>query len=232
LYDDLIREIERIQKEKIYFAIESAVWAKDWKRYYIRSHNPIWELMRRITLPNLSYISIMKVINPQYRIEFYFKIFMSYEYNSMNHPKLLESENISLSDSYIVDEKQSNLRQARVWQWEYRKKLLQLMPFCPITMVSDERFLIASHIKPWVKSDAIEKIDPLNWFMFTPNIDKLFDQWFISFSEDSRMLVSPWVSPMNRKNLGIIENKEYQTLQIKWKRIVYLDFHRTNIFKS
>jgi hypothetical protein len=25
LYDDLIREIERIQKEKIYFAIESAV---------------------------------------------------------------------------------------------------------------------------------------------------------------------------------------------------------------
>lgn len=42
--------------------------------------------------------------------------------------------------------------------------------------VSDDRLLIASHIKPWAASDEKEKIDPKNGFMFTPTFDFLFDR--------------------------------------------------------
>jgi hypothetical protein len=33
-----------------------------------------------------------------------------------------------------------------------------MCPFCPITLISDDRLLIASHIKPWVASDDFEKL--------------------------------------------------------------------------
>lgn len=230
LYDELLLNISELPDGKLYFQIEPAQGKNDEKRYYIRSKWEIWEMMRRIALPNLSYISIMQVLSPDNKVELYFRLFMSYEYNSMNHPKLIEKEEADIEKWDDANWKQSNLRQARIWQGEYRKKLLEQMPFCPITGVSDERFLIASHIKPWSKSNEEEKIDPYNGFMFTPNIDKLFDQWFISFSDESRMLVSPWVSPMNRRYLWIIENKEYPNLQIRDKRIEYLTFHQMSIF--
>lgn len=229
LYDELLLNVSNLQDWKLYFQIEPAQWKNDEKRYYIRSQWEIWEMMRRIALPNLSYISIMQVLSPKNNIELYFRLFMSYEYNSMHHPKLIGKEE---SESKDWELKVSKLRQARIWQVEYRRKLLEQMPFCPISWVSDERLLIASHIKPWAKSDEDEKIDPYNGFMFTPNIDKLFDQWFISFSVESKMLVSPWVSPMNRRYLWIIENKEYPHLQIRWKRIGYLNFHQDNLFKK
>ena len=80
--------------------------------------------------------------------------------------------------------------------------------FCPITDVNDERLLVASHIKPWAKCSDKEKIDPNNGFMFTPTYDKLFDRGFISFDDNKRMLVSPWISPMNQKRLNIYEGKK------------------------
>ena len=232
LYEELLWTILNLPEWKLYFQIESAQWKNDEKRYYIRSQWNIWEFMRRIALPNLSYISIMQVLSPNNNIELYFRLFMSYEYNSMNHPKLIEKEEAEIAKWVELNGRQSSLKQARIWQGEYRRKLLEQMPFCPITMVSDERFLIASHIKPWAKSDEKEKTDPNNGFMFTPNIDKLFDQWFISFSAESRMLISPWVSPMNRRYLWIIENKEYSHLQIRGKRVEYLSFHQESIFKK
>jgi hypothetical protein len=43
---------------------------------------------------------------------------------------------------------------ARIGQGKYREKLLKQCPICPITLVSDDRLLIASHIKPWAKSNS------------------------------------------------------------------------------
>ncbi len=231
-YEELLIDIMNLPDGKLFFQVEPAQWKQDEKRYYIRSQDNIWQRMRRIALPNLSYISIMQILTPNKNIELYFRIFMSYEYNSMNHPKLLEKEEEDVIDSQIEIAQKSKIRQARVWQWEYRRRLLEQMPNCPITGVSDERFLIASHIKPWAKSNEKEKIDPYNGFMFTPNIDRLFDQGFISFTSQQKMIISPWVSPMNRKRFWISEDKEYPLLQIWWKRLEYLDFHQSSIFKK
>ncbi len=98
-------------------------------------------------------------------------------------------------------------------------------------MVNDERLLIASHIKPWNKSDNFEKTDPKNGFMFTPTYDKLFDRGFISFESDGTMLVSPWISPMNQKRLNIFDGKKIKNLPTEGRE-KYLYYHRECVFKK
>lgn len=99
-------------------------------------------------------------------------------------------------------------------------------------MVNDERLLIASHIKPWAKSNNEEKIDPKNGFMLTPTFDRLFDQGFITFEDDKKLVVSPWVSPMNQKRLGIQTGMIISNLPLDDKRKEYLKYHRENIYKA
>ena len=121
---------------------------------------------------------------------------------------------------------------ARLGQGEYRRKLLEDCPFCPFTMVNDERLLIASHIKPWVKSDDTEKIDPKNGFTLTPTFDKLFDGGFITFTEDKKLVVSPFISPMNQNRLNIHDGLIIRKLPLDEKRWNYLQYHRENVFKG
>jgi predicted restriction endonuclease len=98
-------------------------------------------------------------------------------------------------------------------------------------MVSDDRLLIASHIKPWVDSDRSEKTDPKNGFMFTPTIDFLFDRGFITFTNDKKMLISPWLSKMTCSKLQITPEKKYDMLPIQGRER-YLNYHREHIFKK
>ena len=99
-------------------------------------------------------------------------------------------------------------------------------------MVNDERLLVASHIKPWVKADDKEKIDPKNGFMLTPTYDRLFDRGFITFMSDRTLVVSPWISPMNQKRLGIYSGKMIERLPMDEKREAYLKYHREFVFKG
>jgi predicted restriction endonuclease len=108
--------------------------------------------------------------------------------------------------------------------------LLELCPVCPITLISDDRLLIASHIKPWAKSNDHEKIDPYNGFMFTPTFDYLFDRGFISFTNDKKIILSPFLSNMTYSKLGISDGKTYTHLHTD-KREHYLEYHRENILK-
>jgi hypothetical protein len=103
---------------------------------------------------------------------------------------------------------------ARVGQGKYRKGLLEECPFCPITMVTDDRLLIASHIKPWVASDEDEKLDAKNGFMFTPTYDFLFDRGFITFTDDKKMQISPWLSKVTCSKLNISQDKKYPMLPV------------------
>lgn len=204
-------------------------------RVYINSNSEIYTLMRNLGLPNISYLSINKLKDLRTNeVVYYFKQFIDYHIDiqkSISLDELSEQEKIETSEK-ISDKKKVQLIQARIGQGEYRKKLLEDCMFCPITDVNDERLLVASHIKPWAKCDDKEKIDPNNGFMFTPTYDKLFDRGFISFDNDKKMLVSPWISPMNQKRLNIYEGKKIEKLQLNEKRKQYLEYHRENIFKG
>jgi hypothetical protein len=60
-----------------------------------------------------------------------------------------------------------------------------------VTGLKSDKFLIASHIKPWKNSDNAERVDGNNGLFLSPHVDKLFDNGFISFSRAGEMLVSP-----------------------------------------
>lgn len=131
-----------------------------------------------------------------------------------------------------VKKKEDDIRRARVGQGKYREALLEECSYCPVTMVNDERLLIASHIKPWAVSTDKEKLDPKNGYMLTPLYDKLFDKGFITFTEDKHMKLSNWISPKNCQRLNLVDDKFLPHLLMDEKRVEYLKYHRESVFKG
>lgn len=238
-YQKNISEDWQIYKNKLvdlndeeYFTIYSALGNKDNDRYYIRSNDSIWDYFRVVMLPIISYISILKIKDKNNNIFFLFRPTLNYFYNKNHHPAKIEEEEEKIKqDEDISEKKKEQLFQARKGQGEYRKKLLEEKSECLITRVSDERLLIASHIKPWAISNAIEKTDHYNGLALTPTYDKMFDQGFISFSDDGIIMISPYISPLNLKKLNLSPDKKYDIPNIQ-KRLKYLNYHRNNIFKK
>ena len=124
------------------------------------------------------------------------------------------------------------IKRGRDGQQKFREKLLEQYPYCPFTMVANDRLLIASHIKPWAAANEMERIDPYNGYMLTPTYDRLFDQGFITFTNDRRVRVSNFLSDRTCKQLGLENNKFIQMLPMDEKRIKYLEFHRQSVFKD
>ena len=124
------------------------------------------------------------------------------------------------------------ITRARDGQGKYRELLLEQCRFCPFTMISDERLLIASHIKPWAASNDTEKIDPYNGYMLSPLYDKLFDRGFITFTEKRHIILSEFISPYTWKQIGLKNDTFIKALPMDDKRIGYLKFHHTSVFKG
>jgi hypothetical protein len=197
-------------------------------RVYVNSSDQAYKLIRELSLPNITYISVIKIVNGNGKLFYYFRLFADY-FGEVQHPYIIKKEEEAIEQ--IENEKEKlTLTKARVGQGEYRKKLLELCPLCPITLVSDDRLLIASHIKPWAASNEFEKTDPLNGFMLTPTFDFLFDRGFLSFTDDRRTILSPFLSNMTYSKLGITDKKFIPHLPIEGREI-YLNYHRTKILK-
>ena len=198
-------------------------------RVYVKSNNMAYTLIRELSLPNITYISIIKLVDDSGQLHYYFRLFADY-FGEEQHPYIVQKEQEEI-DSIVDAVEKTTLTKARVGQGKYRAKLLSLCPFCPITMVADDRLLTASHIKPWAKSNNFEKTDPFNGFMLTPTIDRLFDRGFLSFTNDKKTILSPFLSKMTYSKLGISYNKTISLLPIKGRE-EYLEYHRTEILKK
>ena len=192
-------------------------------RIYRNSSDSFYQILRELSLPNITHISILKLQNTQTNeISFYFKLFADY-FGEVEHPAIIEEEVLSTVDTQVV--------KARKGHGVYRSKLLEQCPYCPITMITDDRLLIASHIKPWVDSDTFEKTDPYNGFMLSPTFDFLFDRGFMSFTDDKKVMLSPFLSKITYSKIGISDNKNIPMLPVEGRE-EYLKYHRENIFKS
>ena len=202
-------------------------------RVYLNSASDVYDLMRSLGLPNISYISVLKIKSNQGKIYYYFRMFIDYKSDIIKYEMpLVKQEEKKIENSNMSSKRKELLFQARSGQGEYRRKLLEDCQFCPFTLVNDERLLIASHIKPWSVSNDVEKVDPKNGFALTPTYDKLFDSGFMTFHDDKTVEISPWISPMNQKRLGIYSGMKVPKLQIDEERSVYLDYHRKNVYKG
>lgn len=209
-------------------------------RFYVNSdknqknNRPLYigyQILREVSLPKITYLAAIKLKDPENNILFYFRLFVDY-FGEIENKQTIDTQVKEIEEAEDTSvEKKLQLTTARIGQGKYRQDLLNLCPFCPVTLVSDDRLLIASHIKPWAKSTQEEKIDPYNGFMFTPNIDLLFDKGFITFTNDKKMLISPWLSKMTCSKLNIVPNKKYDFLPVEGRER-YLEYHRNEIFKS
>lgn len=199
-------------------------------RVYVNSTDPAYQIIRELSLPNITFISVLKLMDEQGRFNYYFRLFADY-FGEAEHPYTMKNEVDKIEENVSNKSERAQLYRARIGQGEYRKNLLALCPFCPITLITDERLLIASHIKPWVASNAIEKIDPLNGFILTPTFDRLFDRGFLSFTNDKKTILSPFLSNMTYSKLGISDNKILTHLPMSGRE-EYMEYHRTEVLKK
>ena len=94
-YSDYLERISSLVEEKIHFSIYdvSDLLNAKTKRGYIRSDDEIWSIWRKIVLPKISYLSILKLIstnssNVNQKPIFYFRILLDYQFRTIVHPQL------------------------------------------------------------------------------------------------------------------------------------------------
>jgi hypothetical protein len=120
-------------------------------------------------------------------------------------------------------------QKVRVGQQKFREGVIKLWGGrCAVTGVSDQRLLIASHIKSWRLSNDKERLDPYNGLLLEAGLDRLFDEGLITFEDNGSISISRQVSESDRKALGLSADLHLNTVQEKTK--AYLAFHRVNIF--
>jgi putative restriction endonuclease len=196
----------------------------DGPRIYLNSNDPNYKWLRELSLPNLTKVAVIKVRDPSNRIRLYFRLFADF-FGETEHPAKADREEKRITKTVADGAEREALTTSRVGQGQFRREVLADCGRCPITLIADERLLVASHIKPWVESNDTEKLDPKNGLMLTPTYDRLFDQGFISFSDAQEVILSPWISNTIYAKLGLSDGKRFPYLPIDGRRH-YLDYHR------
>lgn len=229
--------VEQISKlpDVIEFTVEIQTQIEG-PRGYINSRDEAYKLFRTLSLPLISYISIMRLKSPNGKTVYYWKLFV--DFNAIvqrgivpqvfTYGKKAEEHEAKR----VVETKAKGYGRDSAGQRRFRDKLLEECPYCPFTKISDERLLVASHIKPFAVSEETEAFDPKNGFTLSPLYDSLFDQGFISFDEKKCLMVSNWLSPSNQERCHIKSGDFVQMLPLDEKREFYLKYHRQYVFKG
>ncbi len=133
-----------------------------------------------------------------------------------------------LGSPEVTETERSQLLRARIGQGRFRQSLLDYWrSTCPVTGCCDARVLIASHIKRWCDSDNRERLDPFNGLLLTPNVDRLFDQHLLSFSDTGSLLLSARIRPLLLAELGL---KMEASISLDARHHPYLFAHRARMF--
>lgn len=236
-YEARFTAIASLPTEYLWFSIYDASdnHSERQNRAYIRSDDSIWQIWRKLVLPKISYLSILKLApsamsGGSLRPIFYFRIQLDYQFRSFVHPSLISR--FSPSNTADSNEKRSYRQGAE----KYRREVIDHMGRCPFTLITDERLLIASHIKPYVtcmnEGREDQAVDYLNGLALSPTYDKLFDQGFITFSNNGELICSTLLSPMTWARLNISPSSNRKFAILPENRELYLDFHRQRVFQG
>jgi len=117
--------------------------------------------------------------------------------------------------------------ETRLGQGKYRIQLIDIWRKCSVTEFDRLDLLVASHIKPWRASSDKERVDPFNGLLLTPNLDKLFDLGYISFSDNGEIVISDLLSDTDLKRFNI--SNTMRLYKIVPNCIPYLTYHRKEV---
>ena len=143
------------------------------------------------------------------------------------------TQEIKIYLSNITDEVEREttgigIKKSRKGQGLFKSRVKNVEQSCRVTSAIGQP-LQASHIKPWSKSNCIEKLDGNNGLLLSPHIHWLFDQGYISFTDEGELKISKCCDPNILKAWGIHEKN---TGTFKNEQKIYLNYHRDNIFKG
>lgn len=156
--------------------------------------------------------------------------------------KFYLSQNAEISQKSVekaleIDEELDNLQlegktkeqmvKIRVNQNEFRQQLLERYHKCCLCCVSDPNLLVASHIKPWSAAEPTEKLDVNNGLLLCPNHDKLFDNGYITFDDNGKIIISEKLQNNDKLYMNVEDNMK---IDINDETKVYMEYHRKNIF--
>ena len=122
------------------------------------------------------------------------------------------------------------LSKSRIGQGKFKHNVLLRESKCRVTGIADLVHLRASHIKPWAKSNDMEKLDGNNGLLLAPHIDHLFDRGWITFSNEGDILYSKECSIDVFLAFGL--GSEINVGQFSPEQCHYLDFHRLHVFNE
>ena len=132
----------------------------------------------------------------------------------------------TILDKSIKNTTKEEIINGRVGQVTFKEKLIQLWGGrCNITGAT--HLLNASHIKPWAVCSSGERLDPFNGFLLSPVYDRAFDEGFISFTDEGKIIISSDLGEDVRR-LGI--NEDARILNLSPFSMSYLSYHRENVF--
>lgn len=138
----------------------------------------------------------------------------------------LEIENDRVLNG-LDETERSICTKGRIGHSKLKEILVKKERCCKICGLSDERFLIASHIKPWSKCNHNERLDLNNVLLLCPHHDAAFDKGYITFSQDGTILISSELNSETRKLLNL---KVEQQIDLSSKQSEYIRWHKENIF--
>jgi hypothetical protein len=156
------------------------------------------------------------------------KIYNNLAENNVQRTIEDEKEVDKILASKLPEVEKKRLINARLGQGDFRKDVIAKEMKCRLTGVKNIDFLIASHIKPWCKSNRFEKLDGYNGLLLSPHVDRLFDRGWITFSNEGKVLIAKAAEEIIKTwnisvdNVGNFRPQQYE----------YLKYHRNNIFKD
>ncbi len=105
---------------------------------------------------------------------------------------------------------------------------------CCLSGIDEEELLVAGHIVPWAKR-IDTRLDPSNGLLLYCPYDRLFDKGFISFDDNLRVIIAPWVdrcSPPLRTILKQLAGQQAR-LPVTWAiKPEYLAYHRAEVLQT
>ena len=135
----------------------------------------------------------------------------------------------SIESSVPEGKDREALVKQRVNQGVFRKRLLKRYKRCCLCNVSNNALLRASHIKPWSVANSVERTDENNGLLLCPNHDALFDEGFISFSDEGNIIISKQLDPVDRIFMNV---KDDMKIGIAEENKKYLKYHRDKVLKK
>jgi hypothetical protein len=128
----------------------------------------------------------------------------------------------------VPETQRLQLIEARVGQGKFRSNVRGIEPRCRITGISDDRFLIASHIQPWSKSSDEARLDGNNGLLLAAHVDHLFDKGYITFEDNGHVRWHDELPQAVMAALALPPVRHPMALNDAQK--AYMAYHRNQIF--